>query len=248
MSTSTDFVGWTPPAPFLWPLHEEEALYNNTGFVYGDQYLGILTHFDKHPLRQTQTLRLLTSRDGERWSRPPGAPLVPLSDVGEWDRFQIMLTGAPPIPVGDRLYVYYRGTARRHNKVPREFDLRIAPDQDPRTMAIGLATLRLDGFASVAASYDGGTLTTTPAVFDGDTLSVNVTADYGRVLVELLDEQGEPLPGHGRADCVPIEVDAVAARVAWSGRTSLRALGGRPVRLRFHLANARLYAYRCLVA
>jgi hypothetical protein len=246
LSVSEDFRQWTPPVPFLWPLNEEEALYNNTGFPYGEQYLGILTHFDKHPRRQTQTLHLLSSRDGETWSRPPGKPLVPLSDVGEWDRFQILLTGAPPIPVGDRLFVYYRGTARRHNKVAREFDPAIAPDQDPRSMAIGLATLRRDGFASVGASYDGGTLTTIPYVFDGDALSLNVKADYGRVLAELVDEQGIPLPGFDRGACQAVQADSVDARVRWSGADSLRVLGGRPARLRLHLVNARLYAYRCV--
>ncbi len=244
LSHSDDFVHWTPPRPFLTALHDEEALYNNTGFVYGDQYLGFLTHFDKHPLAQTQTLRLLSSRDGENWSRLPGPPVVGLGDIGAWDRFQILLTGAPPIPVGDRLHIYYRGTARRHAKVPREYDPRLAADQDPRTMAIGLATVRLDGFASVAASFDGGCLTTTPWRTEGAQLLLNVKADYGQVLVECLDAAGTPLPGFAGADCVPVTVDHVAAAVRWRERADLRALGGQPFCLRFHLHNARLYSYR----
>src|SRR5688500_11205634 len=220
MSVSDDFITWSPPRPFLHALHEEELLYNNTGFVYGDQYLGFLTHFNKRPLEQTQTLRLLTSREGESWDRVPGDPLIPLGDVGEWDRFQIMLTGAPPIAVGDTLYLYYRGTARRHNKVPREFDPRIAADQDPRSMAIGLATLRRDGFASLAASYDGGVVVTTPALFTGDTLSLNVKADYGEVRVALLDEEGTDLPGYSEDDCIPIDVDGIDVPVAWRERRS----------------------------
>ena len=246
LSVSEDFVSWTPPRAFLRALHEEELLYNNTGFVYGDQYLGFLTHFDKHPLEQTQTLRLLTSRDGESWDRNPGEPLIPLGDVGEWDRFQIMLTGAPPIPVGDKLYLYYRGTARRHNKVPREYDPRIAPDQDPRSMAIGLATLRRDGFASLAASYDGGMVVTTPALLAGDTLSLNVKADYGEVRVALLEEDGTSLPGYAEDDCIPINVDGTDVPVAWRERRSLAAAAGRSVSVRFTLRNARLYSYRSL--
>jgi hypothetical protein len=148
--------------------------------------------------------------------------------------------------VGDRLYLYYRGTARRHNKVAREFDPAIAADQDTRTMAIGLATLRLDGFASLDASYAGGTLTTRPYALDGDELSLNVKADYGQVQVELLDEDGTPIPGYSRDDCLPLEADGVDVRVRWRERASLRALGGRPVRLRLRLANARLYSYRCV--
>jgi hypothetical protein len=246
MSCSEDFVTWTAPRPFLAPLHEEEALYNNTGFVYGGQYLGILTHFDKGPLAQTQTLRLLSSRDGERWTRVPGEPLVPLGEVGEWDRFQIMLTGAPPVRVGDRLHIYYRGTARRHNKVPREYDPRIAADQDPRNMAIGLATLRADGFASVCASYDGGRLTTSLMRSAGDELVLNVKADYGQVLVECLDPEDETIPGFGREECIPLQVDSVEARARWKDMENIDALRGRPFKLRFHLHNARLYSYRCV--
>jgi len=245
MSTSEDFVTWTPPRPFLTPLHEEEALYNNTGFVYGDQYLGILTHFDKGPLTQSQTLRLLSSRDGETWARIPGESLVPLGEVGEWDRFQLLLTGAPPIRVADRLHIYYRGTARRHNKVPAAYDPAIAADQDPASMSIGLATLRVDGFASVSASYDGGRLTTKPLSCAGDDLVLNVKSDYGQVYVECLDAEGNAIPGYGKEDCRPIEVDAVDTRVRWRGERDLRALRDRPLKLRFHLHNARLYSYRC---
>ncbi len=245
ISFSDDFVTWTPPRPFLRALNEEESLYNNTGFVYGEQYLGFLTHFDKRPRHQTQTLRLLTSRDGENWSRIPGDPLIPLGKVGEWDRFQILLTGAPPIRVGDKLFIYYRGTARRHAKVAREYDPAIFPDQDPGTMSIGLATLRLDGFSSMNASFDGGSITTRPYRFVGSMLLLNAKSDYGKVLVELLDEDDTPIQGYSRGECAPVETDGVDVPVRWKGGLSLADLEGRPVKVKFHLFNARLYSYRC---
>ena len=224
MSVSEDFAHWTPPAPFLSPLHEEEALYNNTGFNYGAQYLGILTHFDKRPLEQTQVLRLLSSRDGDNWDRVPGDPLVGLGEVGEWDRFQLLLTGAPPIPVGDSLYIYYRGTARRHAKNPKEFDPRIALDQDPGTMAIGLATLRLDGFASMNASFNSGSLTTRPFLLGGDELRVNVKSDYGKLVAELLDLGGKVIPGYASGDCAEVSEDAVSTPVNWGNGPDLKKL------------------------
>ena len=246
ISFSEDFVGWTPPRSFLQALNEEETLYNNTGFVYDEQYMGFLTHFDRRAFEQTQTLRLLTSRDGETWMRVPGDPLIPTSGIGEWDRFQILLTGAPPIRVGDKLYIYYRGTARRHAKVVGEFEPCIAKDQDPRTMSIGLATLRLDGFASIDASFDGGSITTRPVMIGGETLSLNVKSDYGQVLVELLDEEGRPIPGYTREECLPLQVDSVDARVAWREKGSLREVKEEPVKVKFYLFNARLYSYRCV--
>ena len=188
----------------------------------------------------------MSSRDGESWARIPGEPLVALGQIGEWDRFQLLLTGAPPIRVGDRLFLYYRGTARRPNKVPAEYDPRIAPDQDPRSMAIGLATLRVDGFASVSASYEGGRLTTTLWRGAGGELVLNLKADYGQVLVECLDEEDRVIPGFGKDDCVPLQVDAVEALVRWQGQPNLTPLRERPFKLRFHLHNARLYSYRCV--
>jgi hypothetical protein len=246
LSVSKDFIHWTPPVPFLQALNEEETLYNNVGFVYGDQYLGFLTHFDRNAYRQTQSLQLLTSRDGEKWMRPLAPPLIEPGDVGEWDRSQILLTGAPPIPVGDRLHIYYRGTPRRHNKVPGEFEPRIDADQRKDVMAIGLATLRLDGFASICASYDAGWIVTRPLILDGETLSLNVVSDHGEVTVSLLDEEGQEIPGYGSADAVPLSTDSVNAPVRWKECHTVLALGERPVKLRFQLTNARLYSYRAI--
>ncbi len=242
MSVSEDFVHWTAPRPFLRPLHEEEALYNNTGFNYGSRTLGFLTHFDKHPLRQTQSLQLLSSRDGDAWERPGDEALIEPGEIGEWDRFQIMLTGAPPVAVGDRLFVYFRGTPRRHAKVPREFDPHIEGDQDRSTMSIGLATMRLDGFASVAGSYDVGCLTTRPFRCQGDRLHVNAKADHGRLRAELLTVDEKPIKGYGLDDCVPLGADGVDQVVRW-GREGEAPIPEHAVRLHFELTNARLYSY-----
>ncbi|HCL27852.1 MAG TPA: hypothetical protein DIC52_05405 [Candidatus Latescibacteria bacterium] len=244
MSHSDDFISWSAPRPFLSPLHEEEALYNNTGFNYGSRYLGVLTHFDKRPLQQTQSLRLLASRDGDAWDRPAGQALVSPGEIGEWDRFQIMLTGAPPIAVDDQLYLYYRGTSRRHAKVRREFDPRIEIDQDVSTMSIGLATLRLDGFASIAGSYDVGHVMTRPFICHGNELALNAKADHGHLRVELLTETEQSVEGYGIDDCVAVCEDGVDLRVGW-GPEGNRRLPDQPVRLRFELTNARLYSYWC---
>lgn len=246
MAESRDFVTWTRPAPFLFQLNHEESLYNNNGFVYGAQYLGFLTHFDRRAEHQSQTLRLLTSRDGDVWMRAPAAdPLVGLGEVGDWDRFQIMLTGGPPIPVGDRLHIYYRGTSRRHNKVAGEFEPRIDPDQERSTMSIGLATLRLDGFASIDASYDGGSITTAPFRLAGAELRVNAKCDYGRITAELLDQGYRPLPGYAAGDCVAAGADSTDQVIRWRGPAAGRPLSAiaAPARIRFHLTNARLYSY-----
>jgi hypothetical protein len=248
ISISEDFVTWTPPETVLWHANEEDLLYNQVGFVYGDQYLGLLTHLDRHARRHTCTLQLVMSRDGEHWQRAPCPPIISPGEIGEWDRFLILLTGAPPVRVGDKLHIYYRGFGMRHSGLTGQLDARLAQDDgqgpdSPATGALGLATLRVDGFASINASFDGGTLTTVPLEFTTDELSINVKADFGRVFVELLDEEDKPLLGYSKADAIPIEENSVAASVGWKAGRSLAPLRGQAVKIRFHLVNARLYSY-----
>ena len=239
-SVSQDFATWTPPEVSLEARGDEtgNTIYNHMGFVYGDRYLGQLTYLDQKDHTKTLVnVWLLTSRDGEHWDRPETErPLIDVGDIGEWDRFNIRLTGAPPIRVGDKLFIYYRNTANRHGPY-------VGTDTTNVGGGIGLATLRADGFASVAAGYDGGQLTTKPFRFQGENLRVNVKSDYGRLWVEVLDERGEPCPGFARSDCLPVSVDSVDHRIMWRDTPLIDPLSDRPIRLRFHLENVRLYSW-----
>ena len=76
------------------------------------------------------------------------------NEVGEPDRFLNMLTGGPSIRVGNKLYIYFRWLAVRHGPYEGSDD---ADRKFPG--GISLATIRVDGFASLNASYDGGTVT-----------------------------------------------------------------------------------------
>jgi len=240
-SVSQDFVTWTPPRVQLraQPGEIANTVYNHMGFVYGDRYLGLLTYFARDPKDPLVTVRLLTSRDGETWQRPDtGKPLIDVGAIGEWDRFLIMLTGAPPIRFGDKLYVYYRGMAGRH----KPYEGKDEPFNQGG--GFGLATLRLDGFASLDASYDGGRITTKPFRTQGRQLRVNAKAEAGRLRVEVLDDSGQALPGFGRDDCRVMQVDRVDEPIGWKANASLDSLKNRPIQLRFHLENVRLYSYR----
>jgi hypothetical protein len=240
-SVSQDFVTWTPPQIRLQARPGEIAntVYNHMGFVYGDRYLGFLTYFARDPKDPLLTVRLLTSRDGETWQRPDtGKPLIDVGAIGEWDRFVLMLTGAPPVRVGDKLYLYYRGMATRH----KPYEGKDEPSH--QVGGLGLATLRLDGFASLDASYDGGRVTTKAFRPRGGRLHVNAKADCGRLRVEVLDNSGQALPGFGRDDCRVMQLDRVDEPMGWKENASLDTLKDRPIQLRFHLENVRLYAYR----
>jgi hypothetical protein len=70
------------------------------------------------------------------------------------------------------------------------------------------------------------------------------TSAAGKILVELQDEDGKPIPGFTLDDCVPIYGDHIARLVEWNGGADLAKLSGKPIRLRFEMSDADLYSLR----
>ncbi|WP_417384888.1 hypothetical protein [Gimesia sp.] len=104
---------------------------------------------------------------------------------------------------------------------------------------------RLDGIASVNAPLAGGTLVTRPIRFSGDELEINYsTSAAGQILVELQDAEGKPLPGFTLEDCEPIYGDHIARIVKWKAGSDVSSLAGKPVRLRFEMQDADLFALK----
>ncbi len=106
-------------------------------------------------------------------------------------------------------------------------------------------TLRLDGFVSASAPMAGGQMVTKAFRFDGNSLSLNFsTSAAGGIRVEIQDASGRPLPGFALDDCPPVFGDSIERKVTWKGGADVGTLAGRPVRLRFELKDADLYAFR----
>ena len=105
--------------------------------------------------------------------------------------------------------------------------------------------LRLDGFVSVNAPYDGGEMVTKPFTFTGTELEINYrTGVSGFVRVEIQDEAGIPIPGYTLADCPEIIGDEIMRVVAWKGGADVAQLAGQLVRLRFAMKDADLYSFK----
>ncbi len=103
--------------------------------------------------------------------------------------------------------------------------------------------LRTDGFASVTAPWAGGEMVTKPLTFDGGRLEISYrTSAAGSVRVEIQDASGVPVPGHSLADCPEIIGDETDRVVRWNQGADVSALAGRPVRLRFVMKDADLFA------
>ena len=114
-----------------------------------------------------------------------------------------------------------------------------------KSSALRRYTLRLDGFVSVNASMKGGELVTRPITFTGDQLNLNFASSAaGDVRVELQDEDGQPIPGFALSDSEPMFGDSVDRPVVWTSGGNLSLLNGKPVRLRFVLRDADVFAYQ----
>lgn len=236
---SEDFVTWAEPRLIMKTDDEDDQpcdLYNNSGFVWGDMLLGWLQVFYQHqdPYKSRLVLELIHSRDGRDWHRMRGRETVlDVGPDGSWDRTNQSQANGAPIIVGDRMYMYYGGRTYYHK-----------PFQGGESNCnIGLGTMRLDGFVSMDANPLGGTLTTKPLVWQGDTLHVNVESDWGHCHVELLEDTGEPVAGLEGGEAEDIHADTVDAVVTWAGSSSVASRAGKPTRLRFRLQNARLYSF-----
>jgi hypothetical protein len=176
------------------------------------------------------------SRDGFHWYRPDRRPFLPLSDTGPsaWNWGNSQTAGKSPLVVGDKLYFYVSGKGGpRVDSGSRYY----------RHGNTGVAFLRCDGFASMDAGPDGGTLTTRSVKFQGKYMFVNVNNPRGSLRVEVLDEQGQPIRPFTVGNCIAVSADKTLHRVGWKGAHDLSALSDTPVRFRFHLADGELYAF-----
>ena len=242
-ATSTDCVHWTDPEPLKYGEAPHEHLYTN-GILPYFRAPHILMGFPKRfwPERRkvadafydglSETV-FMTSRDGVHWHRWQEAFVRPGLQKERWvtrnnlTAYGILVTPSDIPGTPDELSIYtsegyYIGPCRL-----RRF------------------TLRMDGFVSVNAPFRGGELVTKPFVFKGKHLVMNYsTSGAGGVRVELQDAAGKPIEGYALADSPEIYGDAIEHVVSWKGGNDVAGLAGRPVRLRFVMRDADLYAIR----
>lgn len=228
---SRDLVHWTPPRTVI-EVDEQDPddaqIYRATVVAYGHGYLALLLMFYTHEM--TLDVQLAFSRDLMNWQRVGGrAPILERGPEGSWDSKHVLFSNSQPHDEGDVIRFWYGG--------------KDAPHYQAGHAGFGTATLRRDGFVCIEAGGRSGSAVTVP--FRWDELSgieLNVDASDGAASVELLDEDGRPTPGFSRNDCEPITGDHIRAPVRFKG--DIRRLAGRELRLRFHLTNARLFAFK----
>ena len=237
MALSKDMVRWSHPRLLLFPDSDDlpdVEFKSLVPFKYEGAWIATLgAHRETHaPTGDDSDNQLAYSRDFLHWRRPCGRKtFMPPGPDGSWE--DINNQSFNFIVRDDKIYIYYAGNGWR----------------DPFTCSsIGLATLRLDGFASLEAPVAAkkvndppreGTLLTKPLWSKGNRLVINAETN-AYVTAELTDPDGRVIPGFGNADCERFTGDSVRHTLSWKGREEIGGLF--PLRIRFRMRDARLYS------
>jgi hypothetical protein len=241
-TTTTDLQKWNPAELILVPDKFDDRwvtqdrhhtdFYGLSAFPYESGYVGLLWIF-----RITDGIKdgpifveLVSSRDGVNWNRQEGdrPPVLALGAEGAWDAGMVF-TPNHPLLEGDTLKLYYGGFATTHGA-------------NEAVGAIGLATLRKDGFASLDAGDGVGIITTKPLRNARGELRINALASAGWVKAELLDHQGRVLPGYGLADCLGANGDGIDQPITWRQQARLPEKSDG-MTIRFSLRNSALFSF-----
>jgi hypothetical protein len=209
----------------------------NAYFSFPSAYM----HFPEPPVGKygndgVLDIQMAVSRDGVKYHRVTRAPYIALGLAGEPDSLSnYMAVGM--LRVGDDVYQYYGAYAVTHG-------LPEAQQKMPNGCFCAVRQ-RLDGFVSADAAWGGGELVTPAIVFTGKRLVLNINASaMGACQVGLLNAAGNDVPGYSVDACDIIRGNAIEKVVTWKGNSDVAALSGQPVRLRFVMRAAKLFAFR----
>ncbi|MBO9605655.1 MAG: hypothetical protein J7639_06875 [Paenibacillaceae bacterium] len=238
-NTSDDFANWTIPQPNQYDkgVPMEHFYTNATIPCPGAEhiYLSFPMRFmpERHKIAEHSKVGvsdnvLMTSRDGVKFDRPfLEAWMRPGLDQRNWTQRSMM-------PAWGVL-----------ETSPEEFSFYVNEHQQWDDSYIRRVTVPRHRFASVHGDYSGAVFTTKPFIVEGDALYLNyATSAPGSVRVGIIDDTGWPASYYSSEDCDVIYGDELERKVTWRGSSDLSKFKGKPIRLKFELKDADIYALR----
>ncbi|RIQ10842.1 hypothetical protein [Jiangella rhizosphaerae] len=254
LSTSTDFLAWSPLQAMINPDQIDDAwatedwhrgeFYGMAGAPYGSQYIGLLPVFrvtdiyrppapGQSPYEGPIHCEFISSRDGRTWQRcSDRSPVIPNGPAGSYDAGAIMNVANTPVLVGDEIWWYYTAINTTHGGT-----------RPPKNITIGRAAWRRDRMVGLRCGAGNATLETTDIVLGENSgparLFVNADVTGGALRVELCQPNGRPLPGYVGAR---LRGDSLRHEVVWPNGER-RLPDDVPFRIRFRGARATLFSY-----
>lgn len=242
-ATSPDFINWSPVRPLQYQDGDYETqMYTNDVIPCPGAehiYLGFPNRFVQFRINVQgacgdgmNDALFMCSRDGINWTRYREAWVRPGLDERNWTHRNNYPTWGIIQTSSEEWSMLISDHYMQKDGSPCRF----------RRLAI-----RPWGFASISADYNGGEVLTRPLIFGGSALHLNyATSAAGFIRVEILDPSGMPIEGFSANDMAPLVGDKLDAPVAWKKGTDLSALIGKPVRFRFLLKDADIFALRTI--
>ena len=236
LSTSPDFVRWTPLETVLKPDDFDDPtdqMYVMTPLAYGNQYIGLVTML--HSSTELGTVQLASARNLKHWRRVGRRQeFLSVGPPGSWDGAWVSLARNPLVLKGDRLYFWYSGKSQAHGT------------KGMAKAAIGVLTLRKDGFVALRSGIPGGELMTEPVEVLLPKLYLNALSYFGRVQIRVIENVSVP-NGYSLEECNGLERgDETGFEVTWGkDRKDLSPFVGKRIRLHIQADNATsLFSYR----
>lgn len=236
MWTSEDLVHWKDYGVVLKHDDDDPAdvqIYSAQVFRYGRGFLAFLEIL--HQAIERMDTQLAWSADGLKWERVGGRrPVLPMGGEGAWDSHFVVPTLNSPIANGDRLLVPYTGGSTKHGS------------GRSHKKAIGLATIRRDGWVSLEAgrASEGVLLTNPLPLTEPMRLDLNVNAYNGYVAADVLTPDGSAVESYVAESSKVEKIDAVSHRVAWGKQSVVQPIKGGACLLRFKMKQGSLFSFR----
>lgn len=247
-ATSEDFLRWTEGAEMTFGDAPPEHLYVNQTHAYfraPHQYIALAARF--MPGRQ-----VMSDEEAKGLGVNPGyykdcADAVLITSRGGTAYDRTFLEGFLRPGLGVENWVS-RNNYPALNTVqtgPAEISFYTLSNYGQPGTHLRRYSLVLDRFASIHAGYSGGEVVTKPLTFSGSQLLLNYsTSAPGGVRVEIQEPGGRAIPGFASSDSVEMIGDQIERAVRWKGPADVASLAGKPVRLRFALKDADVFALR----
>ena len=275
---SWDFDNWSdavvlglrrdrPPHRQIDGCHAGEQVHLGAGlWDRGNVVIGVygMWHGESNDRRFiSMDLGFLVSNDALHFTEPiPDFKFIPAYEIEREGRdFPTLEQGQGFANVGDESLFWYsnwRGGDLNVARFPRDrlgyFE--VVPDPRPNLLP-SEDTHQLywrEHIGDRVPEYAEPHCISCPIDLKGASASVYVNAQglspQNPLTVEILDERMRPIPGYGRADCIPVAEEGLRTQVAWKGARSLEGIDS-PVRVRINWDGERpgdVFLYAAYVA
>ncbi|MCM8822720.1 MAG: hypothetical protein NC831_07940 [Candidatus Omnitrophica bacterium] len=237
-SESRDLKNWSEPQVIMSPDElDTNDFYGISVFRYANAYIGMLWVFDDD-MYETIDIELCWSRDGIRWERHPERPkFIETEEKGKMGGYMVF-PGQEPVIYGDNLYIYVNA----HSKYPHN------AQPENSTNWVYRTKLRMDGFVSLDAGSQMGSLITRPFTLQSDTIKINAATQGGYIIAELaepywFDPKGKAIEGFSAKDFDVFKEDSISHTLSWRGNSNLARLKGKRIMLKIAMVHSQLYSF-----